>query len=130
MEILNYLGKFHPVVLHLPIGALYLTFCLVLLEKFFKSNYTIPIRFGLLFSFVFSVLSAMLGYFLYLGDDFSGDLIERHMWLGISTTLFIGLLLWIHKTTTHIKYFNGVFLITIVLIVSNRTFWRTNNTRK
>ena len=116
MEILNYLGKFHPVVLHLPIGALYLTFCLVLLEKFFKSNYTIPIRFGLLFSFVFSVLSATLGYFLYLGDDFSGDLIERHMWLGISTTLFIGLLLWIHKTTTHIKYFNGVFLITIVLL--------------
>ena len=116
MEILNYLGKFHPVVLHLPIGALYLTFCLVLLEKFFKSNYTIPIRFGLLFSFVFSVLSAMLGYFLYLGDDFSGDLIERHMWLGISTTLFIGVLLWIHKTTTHIKYFNGVFLITIVLL--------------
>ncbi|MDA8733733.1 chitobiase/beta-hexosaminidase C-terminal domain-containing protein [Flavobacteriaceae bacterium] len=116
MEILNYLGKFHPVVLHLPIGALYLTFCLVLLEKFFKSNYTIPIRFGLLFSFVFSVLSAMLGYFLYLGDDFSGDLIERHMRLGISTTLFIGLLLWIHKTTTHIKYFNGVFLITIVLL--------------
>lgn len=42
MEILEYLGKFHPVVLHLPIGALYLTFCLVLLEKFFKNNYTIP----------------------------------------------------------------------------------------
>jgi uncharacterized membrane protein len=116
MELLNYLGKFHPVVLHLPIGALYLTFCLVLLEKFFKNSYTIPIRFGLLFSFVFSVLSALLGFFLYLGDDFSGDLIERHMWLGISTTLFIGVLLWIHKTSTHIKYFNGVFLITIILL--------------
>ena len=38
MELLNYIGKFHPVVLHLPIGALYLTFCLVLLEKFFKNN--------------------------------------------------------------------------------------------
>ena len=55
MEILEYLWKFHPVVLHLPIGALYLTFCLVLLEKFFKNNYTIPVRFGLLFSFTFSV---------------------------------------------------------------------------
>ena len=53
MEILEYLGKFHPVVLHLPIGALYLTFCLVLLEKFFNNNYTIPVRFGLLFSFAF-----------------------------------------------------------------------------
>jgi len=50
MEVLEYLGRFHPVVLHLPIGALYLTFCLVLLEKFFNTKYTIPIRFGLLFS--------------------------------------------------------------------------------
>ena len=93
MELLNYIGKFHPVVLHLPIGALYLTFCLVLLEKFFKNSYTIPIRFGLLFSFVFSVLSALLGFFLYLGDDFSGDLIERHMWLGISTVSYTHLTL-------------------------------------
>ncbi|MDC1317470.1 chitobiase/beta-hexosaminidase C-terminal domain-containing protein [Flavobacteriaceae bacterium] len=116
MEILNYLGKFHPVVLHLPIGALYLTFCLFLLEKFFKTKYTIPIRFGLLFSFAFSVLSAVLGYFLYLGDDFSGDLIDRHMWLGISTTLFIGGLLWIHKTSKYLNYFTPSFVVTIILL--------------
>ena len=116
MEILNYLGKFHPVVLHLPIGALYLTFCLFLLEKFFKTKYTIPIRFGLLFSFAFSVLSAALGYFLYLGDDFSGDLIDRHMWLGISTTLFIGGLLWIHKTSKYLNYFTPSFVVTIILL--------------
>ena len=116
MEILNYLGKYHPVVLHLPIGALYLTFCLFLLEKFFKTKYTIPIRFGLLFSFAFSVLSAVLGYFLYLGDDFSGDLIDRHMWLGISTTLFIGGLLWIHKTSKYLNYFTPSFVVTIILL--------------
>lgn len=116
MEILEYLGKFHPVILHLPIGALYLTFCLVLLQKFFNTNYTIPVRFGLLFSFAFSVISALLGYFLYLGDDFSGDLIELHMWLGISTTIFIGILLWMHKTSTYLKYFDIFFLITIILL--------------
>jgi len=116
MEILEYLGKFHPVVLHLPIGALYLTFCLVLLEKFFKNNYTIPVRFGLLFSFTFSFLSAILGYFLYLSASFSGDLIDQHMWLGISTTIFIGVLLWMHKTSTYLKYFDGTFLITIILL--------------
>jgi hypothetical protein len=116
MEVLEYLGRFHPVVLHLPIGALYLTFCLVLLEKFFNTKYTIPIRFGLLFSFTFSVLSAVLGYFLYLGDDFSGDLIDRHMWLGISTTLFIGGLLWIHKTSKYLNYFTPSFVVTIILL--------------
>ena len=116
MEVLEYIGKFHPVVLHLPIGALYLTFCLVILEKFFKSQYTIPIRFGLLFSFVFSALAALLGYFLYLSDEFSGDLIDRHMWLGISTTLFIGGLLWMHKTSKYLKYFTPSFVLTIVLL--------------
>ena len=116
MEVLEYIGKFHPVVLHLPIGALYLTFCLVILENFFKSQYTIPIRFGLLFSFVFSALAALLGYFLYLSDEFSGDLIDRHMWLGISTTLFIGGLLWMHKTSKYLKYFTPSFVLTIVLL--------------
>ena len=116
MEVLEYLGRFHPVVLHLPIGALYLTFCLVLLEKFFNTKHTIPIRFGLLFSFTFSVLSAVLGYFLYLGDDFSGDLIDRHMWLGITTTLFIGALLWIHKTSKYLNYFTPSFVFTVILL--------------
>jgi uncharacterized membrane protein len=92
-EILDYLGKFHPVIIHLPIGALYLTFCLVLLEKFFKNSYTIPIRFGLLFSFVFALFSCLLGYFHSLGGDYSAAVLDKHMWLGISTALFNGLIM-------------------------------------
>ena len=69
-----------------------------------------------MFSFAFSVLSALLGYFLYLGDDFSGDLIDRHMWLGISTTVFIGGLLWIHKTSKYLNYFTPSFVVTIILL--------------
>ena len=116
MEFLNYLGKFHPVILHLPIGALYLTFCLALLEKFFKSKYIIPIRFGLLFSFVFALISALLGFFLTLGDNFSGQIVDIHMWLGISTALFIGLLLWIHKTTKYSMVFFPLFTFTVILL--------------
>ena len=116
MEFLNYLGKFHPVILHLPIGALYLTFCLALLEKFFKSKYIIPIRFGLLFSFVFALISALLGFFLTLGDNFSGQIVDIHMWLGISTALFIGLLLWINKTTKYSVVFFPLFTFTVILL--------------
>ena len=116
MEFLNYLGKFHPVILHLPIGALYLTFCLAILEKFFKSKYIIPIRFGLLFSFVFALISALLGFFLTLGDNFSGQIVDIHMWLGISTALFIGLLLWIHKTTKYSVVFFPLFTFTVILL--------------
>ncbi|MBT4414942.1 MAG: hypothetical protein HOC84_01165 [Flavobacteriaceae bacterium] len=115
-EILDYLGKFHPVIIHLPIGALYLTFCLVLLEKFFKNSYTIPIRFGLLFSFVFALFSCLLGYFHSLGGDYSAAVLDKHMWLGISTALFNGVLLWLHKQSNYEKYFIPLFAFTIVLL--------------
>ena len=116
LEILNYLGKFHPVIIHLPIGALYLTFCLALLEKIFKSKYVIPIRFGLLFSFVFALFSCFLGYFLSIGGDYSEAILDKHMWLGISTALFIGILLWLHKKSNYEKYFIPLFVFTIVLL--------------
>lgn len=115
-EILDYLGKFHPVIVHLPIGALYLTFCLVLLEKFFKNSYTIPIRFGLLFSFVFAVLACLLGYFHSLGGDYSEDILDKHMWLGILTTLSIAVLLWAYKHSNYQKYFVPLFVFVIILL--------------
>ena len=116
LEILNYLGKFHPVIIHLPIGALYLTFCLALLEKVFKTKYVIPIRFGLLFSFVFALFSCFLGYFLSIGGDYSEAILDKHMWLGISTALFIGILLWLHKKSNYEKYFIPLFVFTIILL--------------
>jgi len=116
LEILNYFGKFHPVIIHLPIGALYLTFCLTLLEKIFKSKYVIPIRFGLLFSFVFALFSCFLGYFLSIGGDYSQAILDKHMWLGISTAIFIGILLWLHKQSNYEKYFIPLFVFTIVLL--------------
>ena len=45
MEFLNYLGKFHPVILHLPIGALYLTL-VCLMPEFLIANYPIPFYLG------------------------------------------------------------------------------------
>lgn len=116
LDILNYFGKFHPVIIHLPIGALYLTFCLVLLEKFFKNRYIIPIRFGLLFSFVFALLSCLLGYFLSIEGGYSAAALDKHMWLGISTALFNGVLLWLHKQSNYEKYFIPLFAFTIVLL--------------
>ena len=125
MEILEYLGKFHPVVLHLPIGALYLTFCLVLLEKFFKNDYTIPVRFGLLFSFVFAIISCLLGYLLSLSGDYGQDILNLHMWLGISTAIFNGFLLWFHYKSIYKKHFISFFTITIILLTVTGHFGGT-----
>ena len=115
-EILKYLGKFHPVILHLPIGALYFTFCLALVERFFKDNFSVPIRIGLAFSFVFAVISCLLGYFLSFNGGYGEETLNIHMWLGISTAIFNGILLWVHKQSTFGKHFIPFFGITIILL--------------
>jgi len=116
LEFLQYLGKFHPVIIHLPIGALYFTFFLSVSEKIFKENFLNPIRIGLGFSFVFAVISCFLGYFLSLSGDYGEDILNIHMWLGISTAVFNGGLLWIHKKEIYKKQFIAFFGFTIVLL--------------
>ena len=115
-EVLKYLGKFHPVILHLPIGALYFTFILVILEKYLKENFSSPIRIGLLFSFVFAVISCFLGYFLSLSGDYGEDILNLHMYLGISTAIFNGVLLYMHKQNFLKKQFFSAFGFTILLL--------------
>ena len=116
LEFLQYLGKFHPVIIHLPIGALYFTFFLSVSEKIFRENFLYSIRIGLGFSFVFAVIACFLGYFLSLSGDYGEETLNSHMWLGISTAVFNGALLWIHNKSIYKKHFITLFGFTIVLL--------------
>ena len=58
-EIIAYIGRFHPLVLHLPIGSLLMTFLLLLVSKFQKIPMDKSIRIGIDFSFAGAFLSAM-----------------------------------------------------------------------
>lgn len=81
----DFLGVFHPLVLHLPIGALILIFSMELLGKMspkYRFDMTIP----LLFNAGSSVLAVVLGLLWYYGgDDFSSasELLDSHMWKGL-----------------------------------------------
>ena len=115
-DFLKYLGKFHPVIIHLPIGVLYFTFLLAISEKFIKKNFSDSIRIGLVFSFVFAILSCILGYLLSLSGDYGKDTLNLHMWLGISTAIFNGFLLWVYTKKMSNKYFVNLFGFTIILL--------------
>ena len=74
-EIIKYLGNFHPVILHLPIGAFLFTLLLFIYQKFSKTDLTIPVRLGLIFSFVSAIISSILGFILQYYGDYDGNLI-------------------------------------------------------
>ena len=115
-EIIKYLGNFHPVVLHLPIGAFLFTFLLFVSQKYLKSNFNPAVRMGLLFSFITSIITSIFGYILHLNGDYDSVLVDRHMWLAIATTILIGFVLYLHKKQKPYNHILSSFVFATVLL--------------
>jgi hypothetical protein len=115
-EIVKYLGNFHPVVLHLPIGAFLFTLLLFAYQKFTNIKLTIPIRLGLIFSFTSAIVSSILGYILQFYGEYDNSLVNFHMWLAVLTTLLIGLIYFLHKKNEDNKYIAHSFVSAVIFM--------------
>ena len=115
-ELIKYLGNYHILLLHLPIGGFIFTFLLYLLQNFLKENYSAPINFGLIFSFGSAIITSILGYILHLEGGYNEALVDRHMWLAIISTLLIGITLYLHKNNFSKKIVLSSFITSQILI--------------
>ncbi len=83
-DIMRFLGRFHPVILHLPIGIL----TLALLKEFASlfSREVQSTRSIMFFAAASSVLAVIAGFLLYQSDldGEATDLGNRHLWGGIA----------------------------------------------
>ncbi len=117
-RIIRLLGRFHPVLLHLPIGALAITFYLDVMGRIRKNYNRTSVTYGLGFSALFAVISSILGYFLSLEEGYSGEALDTHMWLGIGTSVLTCWLFLSMKLDTgwSRRLFFPVFLLTLVAL--------------
>ncbi|NER17773.1 c-type cytochrome domain-containing protein [Spongiivirga citrea] len=90
-----FLGRFHPLLLHLPIGALVVTFFLDVLGRFQKNYQQAVIRNLLGFTSFFSILTCFLGYFLSLEGGYQSNTLDWHLYTGIGTAIVIALLFYL-----------------------------------
>jgi uncharacterized membrane protein len=88
-DIVRFLGHFHPVVLHLPIGVFALILsqelCLIFRKRDAAARNT-PL-FPLFFGAASAIIAVIAGFLLYHGhgDDYGGnELAERHLWGGLA----------------------------------------------
>ncbi|MGV3640418.1 MAG: c-type cytochrome domain-containing protein [Adhaeribacter sp.] len=84
-EIVLFLGRFHPLLVHLPIGFLLIAFLLELfsrLERFRELRHAVA--FVLFLGAWSAVMAAGLGYFLSLGGGYDEELLSWHQWMGIA----------------------------------------------
>lgn len=110
-DLISYLGRFHPVILHLPIGSFILTFLLAGLN-FFKKNYSEKsIELGLGFSFFSAVITSILGFILFKTGEYQYDSIKIHLILGIVSTLMIGLIWMVYIQKKSPNFFMVLFFL-------------------
>lgn len=92
------LGRFHPLVLHFPIVLILITTGFLLMG-FINTNFNKPviIRFLLWVSVLFSFVSILAGYLLYISESYSGNLVSNHFYGALATGIAITLCLIIYE---------------------------------
>ncbi|MBS1975612.1 MAG: hypothetical protein JST13_14775, partial [Bacteroidetes bacterium] len=85
---LQLLGHFHPVIVHLPIGILLLA-CLFLWQsrKDRFAHLQPAINITLLIGMACAIFSCITGFVLSQSGDYDEDAVNLHQWMGISVAL-------------------------------------------
>ncbi|MCK0155738.1 hypothetical protein MWU65_01005 [Cellulophaga sp. F20128] len=119
-----FLGRFHPLLVHFPIGFLFFALILELGSKWKKNkNLSAVIPLALFCGAISAFLASVLGYMLSQSGDYQEEMLNTHLWLGIATTC-VSFICWAIRTeklkvaqSTSAKS-NTTILILVVLLVS------------
>lgn len=114
-SLVTFMGRLHPVLVHLPIGILLLASFFQLLTtkgRFAFLHPAIPVMF--FFGMLTAVFSCITGYLLSLNGEYEEQLVDWHQWMGILTAV-VSILLCITYRLAVVKV--SVFRIVSVVII-------------
>lgn len=87
-----FLGRFHPLVLHLPIGMVVIAFFMSIFGIWKKrDDLYFPYAFVLGFGFVTACIAVLFGSFLAMSGGYNPELIDRHGWGGLVFAILVGI---------------------------------------
>jgi len=90
------IGRFHPLIVHLPIGMLILAFIIELASrKQHHLRYVMP--FVLRVTIFFSVLAWFTGWIMPKEGEFDERLVSLHFWFALAVTLVTMLLYYLNQ---------------------------------
>ncbi len=116
LPIIQYIGKFHPLLVHLPIGMLLIAVLFTFLSS--RENYAYlkgASHIVLLISALSATFSCFTGWLLSRSGGYDNGLLGWHQWMAVSLTLFSWLAFFVHHRhamfTTLLMSFIGLLLI-------------------
>ena len=116
LSISEFIGNFHPVLVHLPIGILLLAGLFQLLSL--NPKYTglhAATSIALFWGMISAVASCISGYLLSQSGDYDEELVNTHKWFGI-TTAFISLIAYLFNRWENV-FAKWVILVMVPLII-------------
>ena len=93
LDIFTFLGRMHPLIIHLPIGFLLLAIIFDGISYHKKYDYLKrAVPFTLLIGCIFAGAACVLGLMLSVTGDYDDQILSNHKFSGISLTLIAGIL--------------------------------------
>lgn len=117
LSIPDFIGRFHPILVHLPIGILLLGCLFQLLTinaKFSGIRPAVPLIY--LLGGLGAVFSSVSGYLLSQSGDYDGNMVDIHQWLGISVSVISLGVYALYRKQVREATLNLVAVVLVVLI--------------
>lgn len=119
--LLTFLGRFHPVLVHLPIGILLIAavlYVLSLREKYKAIQQAVSI--ALLLGMLSAVASCVTGYLLSISGDYDTDMVSTHKWMGFAVAAVAIVAYFLHtRKSNAVKWVMG--LMTMLLFITGHS---------
>jgi uncharacterized membrane protein len=84
IDIVSFIGRFHPLIVHLPIGIL---ICAAILQivalRSRNDSLRLAVRISIFWGAVSAIVACITGLILADNDDYDAELVTRHQWTGI-----------------------------------------------
>jgi len=115
-NITEFIGRFHPVFVHLPIGILLVAALFQWLSR--KEKYqslSTAVSIALFWGMISAILSCISGYLLSNSGDYDGDLISNHQWFGIAVASISILAYGLNRRNKDNIWITGLMVLLIII---------------
>ena len=119
IEIFEFLGSLHPLIVHLPIGFIILTLLINFVFKTRNNSVKRLITLGWFFSFISGFIASIFGWFLGDNNYYLESQINIHKWTGFAFVI-ITFLIWMLRALNFnlSKSFNRISNIVVFALIS------------
>ena len=115
-NITEFIGRFHPVLVHMPIGVLLLAALFQWLSR--KEKYqslSSAVSIALFWGMISAIVSCISGYLLSNSGDYDGDLVSNHKWFGIAVANISILAYGLNRRNKDSIWISGLMVLLIII---------------